>query len=103
MGRHLLTYPTAWFFGRFLAVTLISTDNHVPQELRAALDAKAAAAAAADAELHTLRARAEDAAAAEAAAAALSRENGSLKRQLEEVMLSHDAAVQSKDRALAQV
>ena len=73
------------------------------QELHRELEARAAAAAAAGAELARLRARADEADAAEAANAAVARDNAALRRQLDEVMLSHEAAVQSKDRALAQV
>lgn len=73
------------------------------QELQRELDSKTAAAVAADAELARLRARVDEADAAEAASAAVARDNAALRRQLDEVMLSHEAAVQSKDRALAQV
>lgn len=73
------------------------------QELQRELEAKAAAAAAAGAELARMRARAEEADAAEAANAAVAKDNAALRRQLDEVMLSHEAAVQSKDRARAQV
>jgi hypothetical protein len=75
----------------------------VLQELQRELEARAATAAAAAAELARLRARADEAAAAEAASAAVAKDNAALRRQLDEVMLSHEAAVQSKDRALAQV
>lgn len=76
---------------------------HDLQELGRELEAQAAAAAAANAELTQLRGRAREADAAEAANSAMAKDNAALRRQLEEVMLSHDAAVQSKDRALAQV
>ena len=75
----------------------------VPQELQQALEAKAEATAAAEAEAAALRARLHMAAAFEVRAAGAERQVGALGAQLEEVMLSHDAAVQSKDRALAQV
>ena len=73
------------------------------QELQRELEARAVAAAAAGAELARLRARAEEADAGEAASAAVAKDGAALRRQLDEVMLSHEAAVQSRDRALAQV
>ncbi len=73
------------------------------QELRNALDSKAAACAAAEARAAGLERRLEQASLGAAAAAQIGQHNAALRRELEEVTLSYHAAQQSKDRALSQV